>query len=127
EWEYACRAGSTGRYCFGDDENILKDYAWYDDNSGGKTHPVGQKKPNAWGLYDMHGSVLEWCLDRYEEDYPTEPVTDPTGSSADLNFILRGGSWGDAACNCRSACRNYGAPDEVYANVGFRVALVPVQ
>ena len=75
----------------------------------------------------MHGNVEEWCLDRYEEDYPTEPVTDPIGSSTDLNFVLRGGSWGGAAYDCRSAYRDYGAPNEVYINVGFRVALVPVQ
>ncbi len=133
QWEYACRAGTATALNNG--KNLsdviecseMDEVGWYWYNCDDMTHPVGQKKPNAWGLYDMHGSVLEWCLDRYEEDYPTEPVTDPTGSSADLNFILRGGSWGDAACNCRSACRNYGAPDEVYANVGFRVALVPVQ
>ncbi len=133
QWEYACRAGTTTALNNGKNlSNVIEcsemdEVGWYWYNCDDMTHPVGQKKPNAWGLYDMHGSVLEWCLDRYEEDYPTEPVTDPTGSSADLNFILRGGSWGDAACNCRSACRNYGAPDEVYANVGFRVALVPVQ
>ncbi len=78
EWEWACRAKSTGRFSFGDSEAGLKDYAWFDKNSAAKTQPVGQLKPNAWGLYDMHGNVWEWCRDWYGR-YPAGPVTDPKG------------------------------------------------
>jgi formylglycine-generating enzyme required for sulfatase activity len=92
EWEYACRAGSQGRFCFGDDETKLGDYAWYGPNSGGKTHPVGQKQPNAWGLYDVHGNVREWCQDWFG-NYPKGPVTDPTGPEKGSGRVLRGGSW----------------------------------
>ena len=80
EWEYACRAGSKTRFCFGDDDDKLGDFAWYAANSGNTTHPVGQKKPNAWGLYDLHGNVWQWCADRYDAKYyGNSPKTDPTG------------------------------------------------
>ncbi|MBW2406661.1 MAG: formylglycine-generating enzyme family protein [Deltaproteobacteria bacterium] len=78
EWEYACRAKTETAYSFGDEVDKLGEYAWYGDNSGGKTKPVGKKKPNAWGLYDMHGNVWEWVQDRYG-DYPTGPIPDPKG------------------------------------------------
>jgi formylglycine-generating enzyme required for sulfatase activity len=120
QWEYACRAGSTTRYCFGDDEKMLKVYAWYDKNSGGKTHPVKQLEPNAWGLYDMHGNVWEWCEDFYG-DYPNKPVTDPTGPSSGESRVIRGGSWNIYPRNLRSAIRNHYSPGNRNSIVGFRL------
>ena len=76
QWEYACRAGSTARYCFGDDESQLGKYAWYATNAGGHTHPVGEKQPNAWGLYDMHGNVSQWCAERHDARGYLESGTD---------------------------------------------------
>jgi formylglycine-generating enzyme required for sulfatase activity len=123
EWEYACRAGSTGEWCFGDNEADLGEYAWYNENSEKQTHPVGQKKPNAWGLYDMHGNVWEWCQDWYGE-YPAGPVTDPKGPDSGEKRVLRGGSWVDSARLARSANRDYlSYPGfRFYYYVGFRVA-----
>ena len=119
QWEYACRAGTTGAYV-GD----LDEMAWYYDNSGRKTHSVGTKKPNEWGLYDMHGNVWEWCQD-WKADYPSGSVTDPTGpsnGSYGLFRVNRGGSWSFKAGGCRSACRRYDEPDNRYYGLGFRVA-----
>ena len=92
EWEYACRAGSNTRFSFGDSDSILGDYAWWQSNSGGKTHPVGQKKPNAWGLYDMHGNVWEWCAN-WLGSYSSGSATDPRGPGSGGYRVLRGGSW----------------------------------
>ncbi len=123
EWEYACRAGTTTRFSFGDDEARLGDYAWYDDNSGNSTHPVGQKRPNPWGLYDMHGNVWEWCADRYAEDYYAEsPPDDPVGPSSGLVRVLRGGSWNYGPNYARSADRSRYTPVLRFANDGFRAA-----
>jgi len=124
EWEYACRAGSKGRFCFGDEEAKLGEYAWYLVNSGEKTHRVGQKNPNAWGLYDMHGNVWEWCQNVYG-DYPTRRVMDPTGPKAGENPVIRGGSWASVSWGVRSAIRTPWRPDgrEIYN--GFRVARDP--
>jgi formylglycine-generating enzyme required for sulfatase activity len=119
QWEYACRAGSTSDYCFGDDEGQMGAYAWYGDNSGGSTYPVGQKKPNAWGLYDMHGNVWEWVQDWYGP-YAAEPVTDPSGPTAGAGRVSRGGSWDDPARNARSAYRYAFLPGNRIDDLGFR-------
>ena len=121
QWEYACRAGSTGKFSFGDDE--MSEYAWYNENSGGKTHPVGEKKPNAWGLYDMHGNTWEWCQDWYGA-YGAEAVTDPSGPTSGRRRVYRGGGWSYPARDCRSAFRTaWSAGWHHY--LGFRAARVP--
>jgi formylglycine-generating enzyme required for sulfatase activity len=101
EWEYACRAGSKTAYSFGDERDSLGDYAWFLQNSDGKTHRVGERKPNAWGLYDMHGNIWEWCSDRYGE-YSKGAVSDPTGPRWGVSGVLRGGSWRFEAEDCRT-------------------------
>ena len=127
EWEYACRAGTTTRFYWGDDPNYtqITDYAWYDSNSGNTTHPVGQKTPNSWGLYDMSGNVFEWCQDWYGS-YAAGAQTDPTGPSTGLYRTIRGGNWTNNAADCRAASRSYAhdyAPDYRCSNLGFRLAL----
>jgi formylglycine-generating enzyme required for sulfatase activity len=120
QWEYACRAGSTGVYCFGDSEEELEKYAWYSKNSGRTTHPVGEKLPNAWGLYDMHGNIWEWCLDWYAE-FTKASVTDPVGASRGTARVVRGGSWYSPARVLRSACRSWNDPGYRYVYLGFRL------
>ena len=126
EWEYACRAGSDGAYCFGNDENLLGQYAWFVENSGrlGLTmHPVGEKQPNAWGLYDTHGNVEEWCWDWYGEDYyRSSSKENPTGPSTGVSRMYRGGSWCSEAESCRSAFRCRGEPAVRLEYLGLRVA-----
>ena len=122
EWEYACRAGTATRYSFGDDQSRLEEHGWFGGNSGGQPHPVGQKKPNAWGLYDMHGNVLEWCSDWYGE-YPNDGIEDPTGPFAGSMRVSRGGGWHSAAGFCRSAARDGYEPAHCSNRLGFRVAL----
>ena len=123
EWEYACRAGTTTKYSFGDDANNLGDYAWFDVNSGDSTHPVGLKKPNAWGFYDMHGNVWEWCADWYD-DLTKWPVSDPVGPPTGTLRVNRGGSWSVWPADCRSMIRNKYNPSFSHRGLGFRVALV---
>ncbi len=125
EWEYACRAGTTTKYSFGNDVRKLKAYAWFAENSSGKTHPVGQKKPNPWGLYDMHGNVAEWCNDFYSESYYKQsPDRDPKGLVEGEEKVLRGGAWNLSADSCRSSYRasDPSLNDTCLANdaIGFR-------
>lgn len=107
EWEYSCRAGTTTKWSFGDNEKELEKYAWYDENSDSTTHLVGEKLPNKWDLYDMHGNVWEWCEDWYDKDKDRK--------------VLRGGSWDGDAVRTRSAGRDRDNPGFRYGNLGFRL------
>ncbi|MFM7039147.1 MAG: formylglycine-generating enzyme family protein [Planctomycetaceae bacterium] len=122
EWEYACRAGSPDEFAFGNDVRLPGEYAWYRENSVGlRTSAVGRKKPNAWGLYDMHGNAREWCADWYEV-YSGRPAIDPTGPHEGTDRVYRGGSIGYSAAYCRSANRTATSP--AFAGfVSFRVAM----
>ena len=129
EWEHACRAGSTTAFSSGGITELkcghdpnLDAMGWYCGNSGKKTHPVAQKNPNAWGLYDMHGNVWEWCQDWYEQNYPSGQVTDPKGPSSGKYRVFRGGGWDHFARYCRSADRHWDYPDFRFLDIGFRVA-----
>ncbi len=122
EWEYACRAGTTGRYYTGDAERDLAKAAWYAKNSGRKTHPAGQKKANAWGLHDMHGNVWEWCQD-WLGDYPSGSATDPEGPASGLYRVIRGGGWANGSYTCRAGDRSRDPPDRSSVHIGFRVVL----
>ncbi|MGO9075156.1 MAG: formylglycine-generating enzyme family protein, partial [Terriglobales bacterium] len=107
EWEYACRAGTRTIYSFGDDESDLGDYAWFDQNSKSQTHAVGQKRPNAWGLSDMHGNVYQWCQDWFGFGYyEKSPTDDPTGPATGRGRVVRGGGWIKPASRCQSAYRD---------------------
>ena len=122
EWEYSCRAGTTTAYSFGNDVSGLGEYAWYKDNSSDITHPVGSLKPNAWGLFDMHGNVWEWCQDRYGK-YETEQVlVDPKGPASGSTRVLRGGAFVAHPENVRAADRGSHLPGDRYLLIGFRLA-----
>jgi formylglycine-generating enzyme required for sulfatase activity len=125
EWEYACRAGSTTKWFFGDDGAALANYAWFDGNSGGMPHPVGQKRPNAWGLYDMQGNVWQRCADWADKAYyAASPGQDPKGPSSGTLRVDRGGGWDATVIRCRSAERGGGLPASKTRYLGFRVCRV---
>lgn len=124
EWEYACHAGTTTRFSFGDSDTKLDEFAWYTSNSESKTHPVGQKKCNAWGLYDMYGNVWEWCSDWFNDSSANADTLDPKGPNSGSYRVLRGGSWSYSPWICRSAFRSRDNPDNRYNNIGFRIVIV---
>jgi formylglycine-generating enzyme required for sulfatase activity len=124
QWEYACRAGTTTAYCFGDNISQLEKYAWYLDNSNGTTKRVGYREPNAWNLYDMLGNVNEWCQDWYQDNYNGLDNVDPQGPSCGTSRVLRGGCFLSNAAGCRAAFRDCGTPEYIGpANTGFRIIL----
>ena len=122
EWEYAARAGSTTKYYFGDEDALLEQYAWYNKNDKGTTHPVGELKPNVWGLYDMMGNVWEWVQD-WRGPYAAGQQVDPQGPATGNARGYRGGGWGYPSVRCRVAFRSYDSPDYVYGTHGFRLAM----
>jgi formylglycine-generating enzyme required for sulfatase activity len=123
EWEYACRAGTTTTYSFGDDVSQLGEYAWHKDNWKDIMHPVGGLKPNAWDLFDMHGNVWEWCQDWHGPYKSLQVVSDPTGAaSGDYGRVLRGGAFSTQPVYVRAANRNNDPPAGRYPNLGFRLA-----
>jgi len=118
EWEYACRAGSEAEYPFGSDPRRVTEYAWFVENAGKTTHPAGEKKPNAWGIFDMLGNVAEWCNDIYGEAYYAEsPRQNPGGPAEGERNVLRGGAWNTSAGTCRAAAR--GAEDPGFQDACF--------
>jgi formylglycine-generating enzyme required for sulfatase activity len=125
EWEYACRAGTTTSYSFGDDPGELSRFAWYIPNAGNKTQNVGRRRPNPWGLFDMHGNVAEWCSDYYSEDFYTDsPEKNPSGPDTGELRVIRGGAWNSTLNACRSSYRSSSASVDdgclISDAIGFR-------
>jgi formylglycine-generating enzyme required for sulfatase activity len=123
EWEYACRAGTTTTYSWGNDINSSN--ANYNQSGIGQTGDVGQYAANSWGFFDMHGNVFEWTADSYAASYPTGSVTDPVGPATGSYRVYRGGSWGDSAYTARSAFRDRNGPAFSISRLGFRLSLRP--
>ena len=121
EWEFVCRADSALKGAPGAKENEFRDYAWYDANSDRKTHPVAAKKPNAWGLYDMQGNVLEWCQD-WHDDYPKGKMIDPKGASSGQHKVLRGGAWLGNPTTLQCNFRSQDYPVVRSNDIGFRLS-----
>ncbi len=122
EWEYACRAGTKTAYFFGDSPSQLADYAWFEKNSGGHPQPVGQKKPNPWGLYDICGNLWQWCNDFYGVDYyPQSPKENPRGPKEGDSRVVRGGAWKFSGDNCRSGYRYNENPGYVDVCFGYDI------
>jgi len=122
QWEYACRAGSTNEFCCGDDDASVSEHSWCSLNDMGTTHPVGEKKPNAWGLYDMHGNVWEWCADRCDANFASVPAQSSSGGPRTYR-IVRGGSWICVPHRCRAAFRLKFLPTDKFTRRGLRVCL----
>ncbi len=124
QWEYAARAGSETSYCYGDDQQGKKliQYGWFEANSNKQSQPIGELKPNDWGIHDMHGNVQEWVQDRFDRKYYSKsPATDPHGPEKGRKRVTRGGSWINPAYHCRSAARAYYSPDYVDNDIGLRI------
>ena len=124
QWEFACRAGTTTQWNFGENENIAVDYAWINENSNKTTHPVGSKEPNAWGIYDMYGNIQEWCADWYTNKYKIDDYTDPIGPSYGDSRVVRGGGWGESPIDIRSSYRNCNGSDGKSDGIGFRCVML---
>ena len=126
EWEYAARAGSQTEFSFGDNESELGKYSWFTGNSSNQTHPVGERQPNAFGLFDMHGNVWEWTQDCWNENYVGAPVDGNAWTQGDCSRrVLRGGSWLSSPQDLRSAFRKWNSSANRLFNYGFRVARTP--
>ncbi len=125
EWEYACRAGTTNIFSFGDDPGVAERFAWTMENSDSSTHPVGLKEPNPWGFCDMHGNVWEWCLDWFQHPFPQTGATNPAGPASGKLKVFRGGGWNQEVKFAGSGNRFMMSPSNGIYFVGFRVALGP--